>query len=62
MGIGIVCSTLALILVSLATQKSHPVPAHVIAALKETEKIGAIPAHMLTGQNDALAAQVPKDA
>ena len=62
MGIGIVCSTLALILVSLATQRSHPVPAHVLAAMKETDKIGAIPAHMLTGQNDSLAGQVPKDA
>ncbi|MDN6372031.1 MAG: sodium/proline symporter, partial [Brevibacterium aurantiacum] len=62
MGVGIVCSTLALIVVSLATQKSHPVPEHVVAAMRETDKIGAIPAHMLTGQNDALGGQVPKDA
>lgn len=62
MGIGIVCSTLALILVSLATQRSHPVPAHVLAAMQETDRIGAIPASMLTGQNDSLAGQVPKDA
>ena len=61
MGIGIVCSTLAIIIVSLATQRSHPVPDHVLAALRETEKIGAIPAHMLAGQNDALAGQLPKD-
>ena len=62
MGIGIVCSTLALILLSLATQRSHPVPAHVLKAMKETDKIGAIPASMLTGQNDSLAGQVPKNA
>ena len=62
MGIGIVCPTLALILVSLATQRSHPVPGHVLEAMQETDKIGAIPAHMLTGQNDSLAGQVPKDA
>ena len=29
---------------------------------RQTDKIGAIPAHMLTGQNDSLAGQVPKDA
>src|SRR5699024_12735138 len=60
MGIGIVCSTLAIIIVSLATQRSHPVPDHVLAALREPEKIGAIPAHLLAGQNDALAGQLPK--
>ena len=61
MGVGIVASTLGIIVVSLATQKSHPVPAHIVAALEETAKIGPIPARMLTGQNDALASQVPKD-
>ncbi|RBP63625.1 sodium/proline symporter [Brevibacterium sanguinis] len=62
MGIGIVCSTLGIIVVSLATQRSHPVPEHVVAAMAETDRIGPIPAHMLTGQNDALAGQVPRNA
>ena len=61
MGIGIVCSTLGLIVVSLLTQKSHPVPPRIVEALVETDKVGPIPARMLTGQNDALSAQVPSN-
>ena len=54
--------SLAIIVVSLATQRSHPVPAHIVEELEETAKIGPIPARMLTGQNAALSSQVPKDA
>lgn len=55
---GIVGSSLALVIGSLATQKSSPVPRHVRDALEETNKVGAIPARMLAGQNHALGPQV----
>jgi len=57
MVVGIVCSTIALIVGSLLTQQSNPVPAHVREAVDETAKTGPIPARMLTGQNHALATQ-----
>ncbi|GAA2086974.1 sodium/proline symporter [Brevibacterium salitolerans] len=59
MGSGIVSSTLAMIIVSLATQKSHPVPAHIREAVVETAKVGPIPARLAVTQNSGLAAQVP---
>ncbi|QCP05220.1 sodium/proline symporter [Brevibacterium sp. CS2] len=59
MGVGILASTLAMIIGSLATQRTSPVPAHVHEALVETDRVGPIPARLLTGQNPALGGQVP---
>ena len=59
MGVGILASTLAMIIGSLVTQRTSPVPAHVHEALVETDRVGPIPARLLTGQNPALGGQVP---
>ena len=52
-------SALTLVVVSLATQKANPVPAHIHEILVETDKVGPIPARLAMGQNSGLAAQVP---
>lgn len=57
---GIVTSTLTMILVSLATQKSHPVPEHLQTVLDEVMKVGRIPKHLAVGQDAALATQRPQ--
>ena len=54
---GILASTVAMVVGSLASQRSHPVPGHVVRALDETAKIGPIPARMLMSQDAYLAAQ-----
>lgn len=59
MASGILASTAAMVLVSLATQRSHPVPARIRAAVEETATVGPIPARWALGQNHALASQVP---
>lgn len=55
--VGMVCSTLAIVGVSLATQRSHPVPERIRRAIEETAKVGRIPASLLAGQDSQLAAQ-----
>lgn len=57
MVIGIVASTAAMIIGSLLTQKSHAVPESIQRALDETAKIGPIPASLMLGQDQHLAAQ-----
>lgn len=59
---GIAASTLAMVIGSLATQKTCPVPQYVRAALEETDKIGPIPARMLAGQNHNLSSQAVGNA
>ena len=54
---GIVASTAAMIIGSLASQKSHPVPERIVRALDETAKVGPIPAKLLLGQDQLLAGQ-----
>ncbi len=67
MVVGIVCSTLGLVIGTLLSQHVNPVPAHIQEAVDETSNTGRIPARMLTGQNHALASQtgdvedLPKD-
>jgi sodium/proline symporter len=57
MVIGIVSSTAAMIIGSLLTQESHAVPQSIQRALDETAKIGPIPASLMLGQDQHLAAQ-----
>ncbi|MEX5277940.1 sodium/proline symporter [Kocuria sp. CPCC 205261] len=57
MVIGILCSTAAMVVGSLATQGSHPVPERIQRALDETKRIGPIPAGLMLGQDRNLAAQ-----
>lgn len=54
---GILASTIAMIVGSLASQRNHPVPEHIARALEETAKVGPIPARMLMNQDAYLAAQ-----
>ncbi|MCB1845326.1 MAG: hypothetical protein KDI09_20325, partial [Halioglobus sp.] len=57
MVIGIVSSTAAIVLVSLATQRVNPVPERILLALRETAKIWPIPASLRAGQAHSLSAQ-----
>ena len=54
---GIIASTAAMIIGSLASQNSHPVPERIVRALEETAKVGPIPAKLLLGQDQTLAGQ-----
>ncbi|MGP5015611.1 sodium/proline symporter [Glutamicibacter sp. BW77] len=54
---GILASTAAMIIGSLASQANHPVPERIVRALDETAKIGPIPTKMLIGQDALLAGQ-----
>lgn len=59
MGIGITCSVIAIVVVSLLTQKSHPVPEHVLRAVEETARVRPVPARLAAGEDPALGTQVP---
>ena len=52
---GVVCSTVTMIVVSLATQKSSPVPPHVLEMMNVTEEIGPIPERYLATTDAGLA-------
>lgn len=58
---GIVASVLGIIIGSLATQKSHPVPPEVLAAVEETMRVAPIPKHLVIGEDTKLATQRPGD-
>ncbi|GAA4283654.1 sodium/proline symporter [Brevibacterium daeguense] len=62
MGFGIIASVLAIIVVSLATQKSHPVPPRVLAAVEESMRVAPIPKHLVIGQDERLSTQRPVTA
>jgi sodium/proline symporter len=51
---GCIVSIVLIIVVSLATQKSSPVPKHILAAMDECAKVGPIPANMLSMAENAL--------
>jgi sodium/proline symporter len=53
--VGLLASTLTIIVVSLATQKISPVPGHIVAVLEETAKVGPIPKHLLAVSDFALS-------
>lgn len=59
MVIGIACSTITVILGSLLTQRSHPVPENVRQAVAETSRVAPVPARMVAGEDTALATQRP---
>lgn len=54
---GIFCSTVTIVVASLATRRSHPVPDHIQRALAETAKIAPLPGSLLVAQDAALSAQ-----
>ena len=53
--VGLLASTLTIIVVSLATQSIAPVPGHIVAALDETAKVGPIPKRLLAMSDFALS-------
>lgn len=56
---GLTASIISLIVVSLATQKSHPVPPRVLAAVEETMKVAPAPKRLLVGEDRTLSTQRP---
>ncbi|WP_109473692.1 sodium/proline symporter [Ornithinimicrobium cavernae] len=59
MGIGITCSVIAIVVVSLLTQRSHPVPDRVLRAVEETARVRPVPARLAAGEDPTLSAQLP---
>ncbi|RIK14451.1 MAG: sodium/proline symporter [Acidobacteria bacterium] len=59
MGIGITCSVVAIVVVSLLTQRSSPVPEHVRAAVEEAARVRPVPARLAAGEDPTLSAQLP---
>jgi sodium/proline symporter len=54
MSAGLLFSTVAMVLVSLATQKLAPVPEHIVAAMEETERVSPVPKDLLALSDFAL--------
>jgi sodium/proline symporter len=59
MGIGLTCSVIAIVVVSLLTQRSHPVPERVLRAVEETAQVRPVPARLAAGEDPTLSAQRP---
>lgn len=59
MGIGITCSVVAIVVVSLLTQHSHPVPEHVLRAVEETAQVRPVSARLAAGEDPSLSTQRP---
>lgn len=57
--VGVVLSIIAIIVVSLMTQKSHPVPAEIVEAVEETNRVRRIPTNLAVMQDTALSSQRP---
>ena len=55
MFIGVVCSTITMIVVSLATQKLSPVPPHILDAMDVASRVGPIPDRYLAATEFELA-------
>jgi sodium/proline symporter len=52
--VGLFVSSVAIVVVSLATQSSSPVPAHVLRAMDESTRLGPIPREMMARSDSAL--------
>ena len=52
---GVASSTVAMVAVSLATQQGHPVPAHILSAMAEADRLGPVPARLVAATDDSLA-------
>ncbi|NYS61213.1 sodium/proline symporter [Vreelandella salicampi] len=52
---GLVLSSLTMFLVSLLTQRSHPVPEHILTAIRETDELRPLPNRLKAQQDFALA-------
>ena len=54
MAAGLLVSTTAIVVVSLATQRWSPVPTHVRVALEETARVGPVPERLMAMSDFAL--------
>ena len=54
---GVIGSSVTMVVVSLATQTSMPVPAHILAAMQEAEAIGPIPKRLLAATDFSLTTE-----
>ena len=54
---GLIASILLMVVVSLATQKSSPVPKHLLETMDEVTKLGPIPKEMLAASDTGLSAE-----
>lgn len=57
--VGIVLSVIAIVVVSLVTQKSHPLPPEIVEAVEETNRVRRIPKSLAIMQDNALSSQRP---
>lgn len=55
--VGVVSSTVTMIVVSLATQTIAPVPAHIREAMDEADRVGPIPERLLAATDFSLSAE-----
>ena len=54
---GLVSSTITMIVVSLATQKTSPVPTHILDAMDVAAAVGPIPGRLVSGAEQAISAE-----
>ena len=52
--VGVTSSTIAMIVVSLATQKGWPVPPPIVQAMTESERLGPIPDSLVVHRDESL--------
>ena len=52
---GVACSIITMIVVSLLTQKTSPVPAHIQRVMDEAATVGPIPDALIAASDTALA-------
>ena len=60
--VGVMASTAAMIVVSLLTQRSHPVPPEIVLAMDEADRLGSIPAGLRAAASPAMAAEAAEVA
>ncbi|WP_347307446.1 sodium/proline symporter [Corynebacterium sp. SA-MJD20WY100] len=58
---GIVCSTIAMVVGSLATQRSHPVDPAIVTAIDEAAQVSATPRKLASGEQSNLSVQFPEE-
>ena len=55
--VGVLASSVAMVVVSLLTQRSHPVPGEIVEAMDEADRLGPIPAGLRAATSPAMAAE-----
>lgn len=55
--VGVVCSCVSMVSVSLLTQQRYPVPDYILEAMDESASLRALPAHLLNKQDFSLSGE-----